>query len=48
MCEADRQRDVYYNSAILSRLLVRYKASGNETAFALITSTPAVAWRTCI
>jgi TnpA family transposase len=36
---------VYYNSAILSRLLTTYKASGNETALALITSTSPVAWR---
>ena len=36
---------VYYNSAILSRLLTTYKASGNETALALIASTSPVAWR---
>ena len=38
---------VYYNSAILSRLLTAYKAkaSGNEPALALITSTSLVAWR---
>ena len=38
---------VYYNSAILSRLLTAYKAkaSGNEAALALITSTSPVAWR---
>lgn len=36
---------VDYNSAILSRLLTTYKASGNETALALITSTSPVAWR---
>ena len=32
---------VFYNSAILSRLLTRFAASGNETALALITSTSA-------
>ena len=36
---------VFYNSAILSRLLTRYEASGNEAALALITSTSPVAWR---
>ncbi len=36
---------MYYNSAILSHLPTRYKASGNETALALITSTSPVAWR---
>ena len=36
---------VFYNSAILSRLLTRFAASGNETALALITSTSPVAWR---
>ena len=36
---------VYYNSAILSRLLTTYKASGNEAALALITSTSPVAWQ---
>jgi len=36
---------VYYNSAILSRLLTTDKASGNEMALALITSTSPVAWR---
>ncbi len=36
---------VYFNSAILSRLLTTYKASWNETALALITSTSPVAWR---
>jgi hypothetical protein len=36
---------VYYNSAILSRLLTTYKASGNETALTLATSTSPVAWQ---
>ena len=36
---------VFYNSAILSRLLTRYEASGNERALALVTSTSPVAWR---
>ena len=36
---------VFYNSAILSRLLTRYAATGNEAALALITSTSPVAWR---
>jgi Tn3 transposase DDE domain len=36
---------VHYNSAILSRLPTVYKASGNETALALITSTSPAAWR---
>lgn len=36
---------VYYNSAILSRLLEKYQASGNEKAMALIKSISPVAWR---
>ena len=36
---------VFYNSAILSRLLTRYVATDNEAALALITSTSPVAWR---
>jgi len=36
---------VFYNSAILSRLLEKYAASGNDTALALITSTSPVAWQ---
>jgi TnpA family transposase len=36
---------VYYNSAILSALLVKYEASGDENALALITATSPVAWR---
>ena len=36
---------VFYNSAILSRLLVRCQASGNEKALVLVTSTSPVAWR---
>jgi len=36
---------VFYNSAILSRVLTRYEASGNEMTLALITQTSPVAWR---
>src|ERR1019366_7383142 len=36
---------VYYNSAILSRLLEKYRASGNEKALALIKLISPVAWR---
>jgi hypothetical protein len=36
---------VFYNSAILSRLLIRYAETGNEAALALIRSTSPVAWR---
>ena len=36
---------VYYNSAILSRLLEKCKASGNEKALALVTSSSPVASR---
>ncbi len=36
---------IYYNSAILSCLLAKYEASGNEKALALIKSTSPVAWR---
>jgi hypothetical protein len=36
---------ISYNSAILSRLLTRYEASGNATARALITLISAAAWR---
>ena len=36
---------VFYNSAILSRLLTQYAATDNEAALALITSTSPVAWR---
>jgi TnpA family transposase len=36
---------VFYNSAILSRLLTKYEAGGNEKALALITSTSPVAWQ---
>jgi TnpA family transposase len=36
---------VFYNSAILSRLLTKYTASGNEKALALVTSTSPVAWQ---
>jgi hypothetical protein len=38
---ADRKRDsLYYNSAILSRLLRKYEASGNAKALALIKKMP--------
>ena len=36
---------VFYNSAILSRLLTKCEASGNEKALALIKATSPVAWR---
>ena len=36
---------VFYNSAILSRLLTKYEASGNEKALALVKSTSPVAWQ---
>ncbi|MFM7348816.1 MAG: Tn3 family transposase [Erythrobacter sp.] len=36
---------IYYNSAILSRLLERYEVNGSEKALALIKSTSPVAWR---
>ncbi len=36
---------IYYNSAILSRLLTRYEASGNAKARALITRISPAAWR---
>jgi len=36
---------IFYNSAILSRLLTRYKASGNAKALALITQMSPAAWR---
>jgi TnpA family transposase len=36
---------IYYNSAILSRLLARHEASGNAKALAMIKKTSPVAWR---
>ena len=36
---------VYYNSAILSRLLTKYEASGNAKALALIAQISPAAWR---
>jgi len=36
---------IYYNSAILSRLLAKCEASGNEKALAVVTSTSPAAWR---
>lgn len=36
---------IYYNSSILSRLLVRYEVSGNAKALALIKNISPVAWR---
>ena len=36
---------IYYNSAILSRLLNRYEASGNTKTLTLITQMSPVAWR---
>lgn len=36
---------VYYNSAILSRLLEKYEVVGNAQALALVTSMTPAAWR---
>ena len=36
---------IYYNSAILSRLLTKYEASGNAKALELITQISPAAWR---
>jgi hypothetical protein len=36
---------IYYNSAILARLLTKYEASGNAKAVALITQISPAAWR---
>jgi TnpA family transposase len=36
---------IYYNSAILSKLLTKYEASGNTKAMALITQISPTAWR---
>jgi TnpA family transposase len=36
---------IYYNSAILSRLLIKYQVSGNAKALALITQVSPAAWR---
>lgn len=36
---------IFYNSAILSRLLTKYEASGNAKAQALITPMSLAAWR---
>jgi Transposase and inactivated derivatives, TnpA family len=36
---------IFYNSAILSRLLTKYEASGNTKALALITRISPAAWR---
>ena len=36
---------IYYNSAILSRLLMKYEASGNAKAHALLTQISPAAWR---
>lgn len=36
---------IYYNSALLSRLLTRYEATGNAKALALIKIISPVAWR---
>ncbi len=36
---------LYYNSAILSRLLTKYEASGNVKALALIKAISPAAWR---
>ena len=36
---------IYYNSAILTRLLTRYEASGHTKARAFITQISPAAWR---
>jgi TnpA family transposase len=36
---------IYYNPAILSRLLTRYEATGNAKALALITQISPAAWQ---
>ena len=36
---------IYYNSAILSRLLTKCEASGNEKALALLKKISPAAWR---
>lgn len=36
---------VYYNSAILSRLLQKFEAGGNENALAVVKSVSPAAWR---
>jgi len=36
---------IYYNSAILSRLLIRYEASQNTRGLALIRQISPAAWR---
>jgi hypothetical protein len=36
---------IYYNFAILSRLLTKYEATGNAKALALIKKISPVAWR---
>ena len=36
---------IYYNSAILSRLVTRYEASQNARGLALLKQTSPVAWR---
>ena len=39
---------IYYNSAILSRLVAKFEASGNAKALALIKKMSPAAWRTSI
>jgi hypothetical protein len=36
---------IYYNSAILSRLLTKYETGGNAKALSLITQMSPAAWR---
>ena len=36
---------IFYNSAILSRLLMKYEVSGNAKAHALLTQISPAAWR---
>ena len=45
MRTVDLQRDRYYNSAILSRLLERLEAAGNERGIETLTRISPVAWQ---
>lgn len=38
-------KEVYYNSAILSKLKQKYEAEGDETALAMLKKISPVAWR---
>ena len=45
MCAAIANAIIYYNSAILSRLLTKYEASQNRKALALIKKFSSAVWR---